>query len=227
MGRDLRWVALGALLAAPAYALYGLDGALGYLTVYLLALALSVDNLLVLALVVHAAPVPSDSRRTLVRWSFACALGARAMAPIVALVATRYLPYAGLALGALLILDASRALRAEAYERKTLRARGLLVSIALVEGWYAVDLLAAVAVTRCLPVLVAASVVALLVTRRMFASAMLWAPRFLPMRTATFVLVAAGGVLLANPRYTQSPVVMFLVVAGALAAGLYAARRRP
>src|SRR5436853_544675 len=101
MRRDLRWVAIGGALSGIAYLLYGLDGALTYLTSYLLALAISIDNVLMVALVVNEKH--SVSRASLTRWSFLCAIAVRISLPIAVLLLIRLVPGARYAVGACLV----------------------------------------------------------------------------------------------------------------------------
>ena len=61
MRRDLRWVALGAAFIVVVFLRCGLDGALMYAASYALALALGIDNVLVISLMLVTRRLPSGN----------------------------------------------------------------------------------------------------------------------------------------------------------------------
>ena len=111
--------------------------------------------------------------------------------------------------------------------RSEQKSRGLLFSIALVELAFAADMLAALAITDMLFVLVSASLLATAAMRSLSRTVMLYAPRIKPLRTATLMLLAlAGASLVARTQYYVSPLTSFLVVAGTLGAGVILSLRK-
>jgi len=228
MRRDLRWVALGAAFVVVVFLRCGFDGALMYAASYLLALALGIDNVLVISLMLVGARIPSGDQTSVLRWSFACALGVRAAVLVGAVLLASVHPYVPYAFGAWLVYEAIKSLRTDPFAgRSEQKSRGLLASIALVELAFAADALAALAVTDMLFVLVSSNLLATAAMRSMSRTVMLWAPRIKPLRTATLLLLAlAGASLIARTQIEVSPLTTFLVVAGTLGTGVMLSRQR-
>ncbi|MBL9014081.1 MAG: hypothetical protein JNL83_07885 [Myxococcales bacterium] len=227
MRRDLRWVAIGAAFVVVAYATAGLDGALLYAASYMLALALGIDNVLVISLMLMNARIPSGDRSSVLRWSFACALGLRIAVLAGALFAMEWLPMATTSFGAFLVYEAIRSFRTDPFAgREEPKSRGLLASIALVELAFAADALAAIAITDALFLLIASSLLATAAIRSMSRTIVVWAPRLRPLRLAALGLLAlAGATLIAGTQLHVSPLTTCLVVTGVLGTGLALSRR--
>ena len=82
-GRETSWFVLGIAVALPLWAIDGGDGAVNYLTVYLIERTLSLDNLFVFLLIFGAFAVPQQERGKLLFWGIVLALGMRGVAIVV------------------------------------------------------------------------------------------------------------------------------------------------
>src|SRR5882724_5893896 len=65
---SIGWLVLGLAMALPLWALDGGDGAVNYVTVYLIERTLSLDNLFVFLLIFGAFAVPHEQRGRLLFW---------------------------------------------------------------------------------------------------------------------------------------------------------------
>src|SRR5512141_2259949 len=77
------WFVLGLAVALPLWALDGGDGAVNYVTVYLIERTLSLDNLFVFLLIFGAVAVPHPQRGKLLFWGIVLALAMRGLAILV------------------------------------------------------------------------------------------------------------------------------------------------
>ncbi len=228
MKREHRWLAIGAAFGLVVLVRSGLDAWLMYGSSYLFALALGIDNALVISLMLVGARIPSADQTSVLRWSFACALGIRAAVLAGAVMLGWIYPDVHYAFGAWLVYEAIRSLRTDPFAgRNEQKSRGLLLSIALVELAFAADALGALAVTDMLFVLVPSNLLATAAIRSMSRTLMLWAPRLRPLRAATQLLLAlSGAMLIARTPLHASPALTLEVVGTVLAIGFFLSRRR-
>src|SRR6266511_6038676 len=77
------WLVLGVAVALPLWAIDGGEGAINYVTVYLIERTLSLDNLFVFLLVFGAFAVPHAQRGRLLFWGIVLALSMRGLAILV------------------------------------------------------------------------------------------------------------------------------------------------
>jgi tellurite resistance protein TerC len=80
---SIGWLVLGVAVALPLWAIDGGEGAVNYVTVYLIERTLSLDNLFVFLLVFGAFAVPQEHRGKLLFWGIALALVMRGLAILV------------------------------------------------------------------------------------------------------------------------------------------------
>src|SRR5512132_3377452 len=108
---SIGWFVLGLAVALPLWALDGADGAVNYLTVYLIERTLSLDNLFVFLLVFGAFAVPHAQRGRLLFWGIVLALVMRGLAILVGVELIERFHWVVYLLGATLLLLAWRILR--------------------------------------------------------------------------------------------------------------------
>ena len=108
---SIGWFVLGVAVTLPMWALDSGDGAVNYLTVYLIERTLSLDNLFVFLLIFGAFAVPQAHRGRLLFWGIALALAMRGLAilPVVELIERFH--WVVYVLGATLLFLAWRILR--------------------------------------------------------------------------------------------------------------------
>jgi tellurite resistance protein TerC len=105
------WFVLGVAVALPLWALDGGDGAVNYLTVYLIERTLSLDNLFVFLLIFGAFAVPHQQRGKLLFWGIVLALAMRGLAILVGVELIERFHWIVYPLGATLLVLAWRILR--------------------------------------------------------------------------------------------------------------------
>src|SRR5215475_11115845 len=76
---SIGWLLLGLLVALPIWAIDNGDGAVNYVTVYLIERTLSLDNLFVFLLIFGAFAVPQEHRGKLLFWGIVLALVMRGL----------------------------------------------------------------------------------------------------------------------------------------------------
>src|SRR4051794_19701034 len=108
---SIGWFVLGVAVALPLWALDDGDGAVNYLTVYLIERTLSLDNLFVFLLVFGAFAVPHAQRGRLLFWGIVLALGMRGLAILVGVELIERFHWIVYLLGATLLVLAWRILR--------------------------------------------------------------------------------------------------------------------
>jgi hypothetical protein len=108
---SIGWFMLGIAVALPLWAIDGGDGAVNYLTVYLIERTLSLDNLFVFLLIFGAFAVPHQHRGKLLFWGIALALVARGVAILVGVELIERFHWIIYALGVTLLVLAWRILR--------------------------------------------------------------------------------------------------------------------
>jgi tellurite resistance protein TerC len=108
---SIGWLVLGLAVALPLWALDGGDGAVNYVTVYLIERTLSLDNLFVFMLVFGAFAVPHAQRGRLLFWGIVLALGMRGLAILVGVELIERFHWIVYVLGATLLVLAWRILR--------------------------------------------------------------------------------------------------------------------
>jgi TerC family integral membrane protein len=108
---SLGWLVLGVAVALPLWAIDGGEGAVNYVTVYLIERTLSLDNLFVFLLVFGAFAVPQEHRGKLLFWGIALALVMRGLAILVGVELIERFHWVVYVLGATLLLLAWRILR--------------------------------------------------------------------------------------------------------------------
>jgi tellurite resistance protein TerC len=108
---SIGWLVLGLAVALPLWALDGGDGAINYVTVYLIERTLSLDNLFVFLLVFGAFAVPHEQRGRLLFWGIVLALGMRGLAILVGVELIDRFHWIVYILGATLLVLAWRILR--------------------------------------------------------------------------------------------------------------------
>jgi len=105
------WFVLGVAVTLPMWALDSGEGAVNYLTVYLIERTLSLDNLFVFLLVFGAFAVPHAHRGRLLFWGIALALAMRGLAILVGVELIERFHWVVYVLGATLLFLAWRILR--------------------------------------------------------------------------------------------------------------------
>jgi TerC family integral membrane protein len=108
---SIGWFVLGLAVALPLWALDGADGAVNYVTVYLIERTLSLDNLFVFLLVFGAFAVPHAQRGRLLFWGIVLALGMRGLAILVGVELIERFHWVVYVLGVTLLVLAWRILR--------------------------------------------------------------------------------------------------------------------
>lgn len=108
---SLGWFALGVLVALPMWAIDGGEGAVNYMTVYLIERTLSLDNLFVFLLIFAAFGVPQPHRGKLLFWGIVLALVMRGFAILVGVELIERFHWIIYVLGATLLVLAWRILR--------------------------------------------------------------------------------------------------------------------
>src|SRR5919204_3903498 len=108
---SLGWLALGLAMALPMWAIDNGDGAINYVTVYLIERTLSLDNLFVFLLIFGAFGVPQEHRGKLLFWGIALALVMRGLAILVGVELIERFHWVVYVLGATLLYLAWRILR--------------------------------------------------------------------------------------------------------------------
>src|SRR5262245_31056509 len=105
------WFVLGVAVTLPMWALDSGEGAVNYLTVYLIERTLSLDNLFVFLLIFGAFAVPHAHRGRLLFWGIALALAMRGLAILVGVELIERFHWVVYVLGATLLFLAWRILR--------------------------------------------------------------------------------------------------------------------
>jgi TerC family integral membrane protein len=108
---SIGWFVLGVAVTLPLWALDGGEGAINYLTVYLIERTLSLDNLFVFLLIFGAFAVPHRERGTLLFWGIVLALAMRGLAILVGVELIERFHWIVYVLGATLLVLAWRILR--------------------------------------------------------------------------------------------------------------------
>jgi tellurite resistance protein TerC len=108
---SLGWFGLGLVVALPMWAIDSGDGAVNYVTVYLIERTLSLDNLFVFLLIFAAFAVPQEHRGKLLFWGIVLALAMRGLAILVGVELIERFHWIIYVLGATLLVLAWRILR--------------------------------------------------------------------------------------------------------------------
>jgi TerC family integral membrane protein len=108
---SLGWLLLGLAMALPMWAIDNGDGAINYVTVYLIERTLSLDNLFVFLLIFAAFGVPQPHRGKLLFWGIVLALVMRGLAILVGVELIERFHWIVYVLGATLLILAWRILR--------------------------------------------------------------------------------------------------------------------
>jgi tellurite resistance protein TerC len=108
---SIGWLVLGLAMALPMWAVDNGDGAINYVTVYLIERTLSLDNLFVFLLIFGAFGVPQEHRGKLLFWGIVLALVMRGFAILVGVELIERFHWVIYVLGATLIVLAWRILR--------------------------------------------------------------------------------------------------------------------
>ena len=108
---SLGWLLLGLAMALPMWAIDNGDGAINYVTVYLIERTLSLDNLFVFLLIFAAFGVPQPHRGKLLFWGIVLALVMRGLAILVGVELIERFHWVVYVLGATLLVLAWRILR--------------------------------------------------------------------------------------------------------------------
>ena len=108
---SLGWLVLGLAVALPLWAIDNRDGAINYVTVYLIERTLSLDNLFVFLLIFGAFGVPQEHRGKLLFWGIVLALVMRGLAILVGVELIERFHWVIYVLGATLLVLAWRILR--------------------------------------------------------------------------------------------------------------------
>jgi TerC family integral membrane protein len=108
---SIGWFVLGVAVTLPMWALDSGEGAVNYLTVYLIERTLSLDNLFVFLLIFGAFAVPQAHRGRLLFWGIALALVMRGLAILVGVELIERFHWVVYVLGATLLFLAWRILR--------------------------------------------------------------------------------------------------------------------
>jgi tellurite resistance protein TerC len=120
---SLGWFALGVAITLPMWAIDDADGAINYLTVYLIERTLSLDNLFVFLLIFGAFGVPQEHRGKLLFWGIALALVMRGLAILVGVELIERFHWIIYVLGATLVILAWRILRGAHEDLDPLQSR--------------------------------------------------------------------------------------------------------
>jgi tellurite resistance protein TerC len=120
---SLGWLALGLAMALPMWAIDDADGAINYVTVYLIERTLSLDNLFVFLLIFGAFGVPQEHRGKLLFWGIVLALGMRGLAILVGVELIERFHWVIYLLGATLVILAWRILRGAHEDLDPLQSR--------------------------------------------------------------------------------------------------------
>jgi tellurite resistance protein TerC len=120
---SLGWLALGLAMALPMWAIDDADGAINYVTVYLIERTLSLDNLFVFLLIFGAFGVPQEHRGKLLFWGIVLALGMRGLAILVGVELIERFHWVIYVLGATLVILAWRILRGAHEDLDPLQSR--------------------------------------------------------------------------------------------------------
>src|SRR5919198_2151206 len=108
---SLGWLVLGLAVALAIWAIDDGEGAVNYVTVYLIERTLSLDNLFVFLLIFGAFGVPQEHRGKLLFWGIALALVMRGLAILVGVELIERFHWVVYVLGATLLYLAWRILR--------------------------------------------------------------------------------------------------------------------
>jgi tellurite resistance protein TerC len=108
---SIGWLVLGLAMALPMWAIDNGDGAINYVTVYLIERTLSLDNLFVFLLIFGAFAIPQEHRGKLLFWGILLALGMRGLAILVGVELIERFHWIIYVLGATLLILAWRILR--------------------------------------------------------------------------------------------------------------------
>lgn len=111
---SLGWLALGLAVALPMWAIDDGEGAINYVTVYLIERSLSLDNLFVFLLIFASLGVPMAYRGRLLFYGIALALVMRGLAILVGVELIERFSFVIYILGATLIILAYRILKGAA-----------------------------------------------------------------------------------------------------------------
>jgi len=108
---SIGWLILGLIVALPLWAVDGGDGAINYVTVYLIERSLSLDNLFVFLLIFASFAVPQAYRSRLVFYGIVLALVMRGFAILVGVELIERFHFVIYVLGATLLILAWRIAR--------------------------------------------------------------------------------------------------------------------
>jgi tellurite resistance protein TerC len=108
---SIGWLVLGLAMALPMWAIDNGDGAINYVTVYLIERTLSLDNLFVFLLIFGAFSVPQEHRGRLLFGGIVLALAMRGLAILVGVELIERFHWIIYVLGATLLVLAWRILR--------------------------------------------------------------------------------------------------------------------
>ena len=108
---SIGWLLLGLAVALPIWAIDNGEGAVNYVTVYLIERTLSLDNLFVFLLIFGAFAVPQQHRGKLLFWGIVLALVMRGLAILVGVELIERFHWVIYVLGATLLILAWRILR--------------------------------------------------------------------------------------------------------------------
>jgi len=108
---SIGWLLLGLVVALPIWAIDNGEGAVNYVTVYLIERTLSLDNLFVFLLIFGAFAVPQENRGKLLFWGIVLALVMRGLAILVGVELIERFHWVIYVLGATLLILAWRILR--------------------------------------------------------------------------------------------------------------------
>ncbi|HEX7299012.1 MAG TPA: TerC/Alx family metal homeostasis membrane protein [Solirubrobacteraceae bacterium] len=108
---SIGWLMLGLAVALPMWAIDNGEGAINYVTVYLIERTLSLDNLFVFLLIFAAFGVPQEHRGKLLFWGIVLALAMRGFAILVGVELIERFHWIIYVLGATLLVLAWRILR--------------------------------------------------------------------------------------------------------------------
>jgi tellurite resistance protein TerC len=108
---SIGWLVLGLAIALPMWAIDNGDGAINYVTVYLIERTLSLDNLFVFLLIFGAFAVPQEHRGKLLFWGIVLALAMRGFAILVGVELIERFHWIIYVLGVTLLVLAWRILR--------------------------------------------------------------------------------------------------------------------
>lgn len=228
MLRGLTWVAFGATFAPLFYVAYGIDGATLYLAAYGFELLLSVENPQIVATMLRFWRIPTADQPRLQRAWFAAAVVSRVLLLVLAWFVLRRFEDAIYLIGAYGAYQGARLWWEDAPREPRPPARaGYLRVLATLEARLAIDSLLLLAVTRCFPILIAASVIATIALRRTPPMVTAWLSTLTHLQTtAAGLLLAAGAKLMLAPHVALPPALLLGIVGGGIYNG-YRASRRP